>query len=249
MGFSLAQYALVVVVMTFGAVVQGAVGFASGLIGVPLLVLGGLSIQEAATINLVSTSVQNVAGSWRLRSELAWRDVAAPVLVRSCTIPLGTWALWHADGLEPRHARQLIGWALLVMVAAIAWFRVAPRERLGWGWQLAAFVSSGFLLGFAAIGGAPMVMYVNSLTWSARKSRAFLFFCSATGAPLMAAALWWQFGERVWPAALAAAAAMPAILAGLACGMTLGARLDKHLFRRLTFGLLAAIAIGAIVSG
>jgi uncharacterized membrane protein YfcA len=42
---------------------------------------------------------------------------------------------------------------------------------------------------------------------------------------------------------------MPAILAGLAYGMTLGARLDKHLFRRLTFGLLAAIAIGAIVSG
>ena len=35
---------LVGIVMTFGSIIQGAVGFASGLLGVPVLVLCGFSI-------------------------------------------------------------------------------------------------------------------------------------------------------------------------------------------------------------
>ena len=160
--------------------VQGAVGFASGLIGVPLLVLAGFSLAEAATINLVATSVQNVTGAWKLWPHLDTRELAFPVLVRWLAIPCGTYVAYLADQrLDPTQAKQLIGLFLLAVVSLLWGCKISPRDRLNLGWQTLAFSTSGFLMGFAAIGGAPMVVYVNSLTWTASKSRAFLFFCSA----------------------------------------------------------------------
>ncbi|MDC0936094.1 TSUP family transporter [Pirellulales bacterium] len=237
------QILLVAVVLTLGAVVQGAVGFASGLLGVPLLVLGGLSLPEAATANLVATSIQNVIGAWKLRWELTPRELVCPVVVRWAALPLGTIALAHADQLNSASVRQLVGAVLLVIVIVLWGLRPWPRDQLSTGWGLLAFATSGFLLGFSAIGGAPLVIYVNSLNWSAAKSRGFLFFCSASGAPLMAAMLWHQFGGKVAAAALTSLAALPLIFAALWCGLHLGGKLNKPLFQKITYVLLTLISV------
>lgn len=242
-----AELALLAVIMTVGSVVQGAVGFASGLLGVPLLVLSGFSLLEAATVNLVSAGVQNILGASTLSAHLEARELALPVAVRSVSIPLGALALMYVQELDPARAKQLIGVLLLMIVLLLGALRVRPRDHIPLGWQLAAFSSSGFMLGLASIGGAPMVLYVNSLTWSANKSRAFLFFCSATGAPLMALILVWRFGAEIVPPVASTVAILPAILAGLWVGLQLGNRLNKHVFRRLTFILLTCIAITAIL--
>ncbi len=89
--YSPAEIVLIGLIMTFGSVVQGAVGFASGLLGVPLLVLSGWSLPEAATINLVSTSVQNATGAVKLWSHLEPRELVFPVVVRCLAIPLGVY--------------------------------------------------------------------------------------------------------------------------------------------------------------
>ncbi|MEM9658797.1 MAG: TSUP family transporter, partial [Planctomycetota bacterium] len=183
---------LVAVVLSAGSVVQGAVGFASGMICLPLLVLNGLTLPEAVTINVVSTSVQNVIGAWRLRRSLVPRELVVPVTLRWLGVPIGAFVLSHVDNLDPGRAKQLVGMLLLAVVVLLGSFRVKPRDDLKLGWQTLAFLSSGVMLGFAAIGGAPMVLYVNALTWSANKSRAFLFFCSATGIPVVAGLLWWN---------------------------------------------------------
>jgi len=105
--YTLTEIALIASVMTLGSVVQGAVGFASGLIGVPLLVLSGFSLPEAATINLVSTSVQNVTGAWKLRPHLELRELVFPVVVRWLAIPCGTYVAYIADQrLAPDQAKQ-----------------------------------------------------------------------------------------------------------------------------------------------
>ncbi|MCA9260144.1 MAG: sulfite exporter TauE/SafE family protein [Planctomycetales bacterium] len=236
------------VVLTIGAVVQGAVGFAAGLISVPLLVLANFSLPEAATINLVSTSVQNGAGAWKLWSELEPRELVYPVSARLAGVPVGVWCLSLVDQLGVEWAKQMIGILLLAIVVTLNVFRPQPRDRLGPFWSTAAFVSSGFLLGFAAIGGAPLVLYVNSLTWSAAKSRAFLFFCSIAAFPLMAVLVAWRFGSQVAPAAGAALAAMPLVFVGLWAGLKLGDRLDKQLFRRLTYALLTVIALASVAA-
>ncbi|HEX6961841.1 MAG TPA: sulfite exporter TauE/SafE family protein [Lacipirellula sp.] len=243
-----AELATIALVMTFGSVVQGAVGFASGLLGVPLLVLYGFSLLEATVINFISSSVQNLTGAVQLGSHLKPSDVVAPTLLRCLGLPLGTLALYGTRSLEPGVVQQIIGVILLGSIALLAGLRIRPRDELPLAWTGVAFLVSGFLTGFASIGGAPMVMYVNSLTWSAAKSRAFLFLCSALLIPLMGIMLIAKFGEQASTPAMAALMTLPPVAIGLWFGLKLGHRLDKRRFRRLTYALLAMIALVAILS-
>ena len=191
--------------MTIGSVLQGAIGFASGLMGVPMLVLCGFSLIEATVINFISTTVQNFTGAIQLREHIEAQDVTWPAILRCVGLPLGTLALAATPDLDQNLVKQIIGVVLLVSVLALVSLRVTPRERLGFGWVGLTFISSGFLMGFASIGGAPRVVYVNSLTWSAARSRAFVFFGAAASMPRIAAAWVWPFG---------AAVLRPAFLAG-----------------------------------
>ncbi|MEM8947396.1 MAG: sulfite exporter TauE/SafE family protein [Planctomycetota bacterium] len=249
MTYGLEECVIVALIMTFGSIVQGAVGFASGLIGVPLLVLCNFSLSEAATINLVSTSVQNITGAWKLWPHLDPSELVLPVAVRWLAIPVGAYMALVADErLNPAQSKQLIGVFLIVVVCLLLGFKIRPRDYLHVGWKLLAFSTSGFLMGFAAIGGAPMVLYVNSLTWTAQKSRAFLFFCSAAALPVALAAFWFEHGSKVLPAVGVTMTVMPLILMGLWVGLHAGGSMSKPLFRRLTFGLLFTIACFSIAS-
>jgi uncharacterized membrane protein YfcA len=248
MDYSPHDITLIALIMTLGSVLQGALGFASGLLGVPLLVLSGFSLLEATVINFVSTAVQNATGAVQLWEHLEWRDVAWPMGLRAVGLPLGLAALGYTQQLDPGLVKQIIGTVLLVSVLLLVGLRVRPRDEAPFAWTAAAFLSSGFLMGFAAIGGAPMVMYVNSLTWSAAKSRGFLFFCSAALVPFMAVLLILKFGATAAQPAWAAMIIMPPVLVALWFGLKLGGRLDKHRFRRVTYGLLVAVALCAIVS-
>jgi uncharacterized protein len=248
MPYSLAELAVIALVTTAGSVVQGAVGFASGLMGVPLLVLYGFPLLDATVINFVSTAVQNVAGAVRLKSHLETRDVLWPAVLRCVGLPLGIAALQATGAMDPHVVQQIIGGVLLGSIALLRGFRIHPRDHLPAAWTIVTFLASGFLMGFASIGGAPMVFYVNSLTWSAAKSRGFLFLCSSLLMPLMAVMLMARFGAEVAPPALAALIVMPPCIIGLVIGLKLGHRMDKERFRRLTYGLLTVIAIVAILS-
>lgn len=247
--YSIEEIAIVGLIMCFGSVVQGTVGFGSGLLCVPLLVIRGFSIPEAATINLVSTAIQNAVGAWKLWPHLDSKELVLPVSVRLLTIPCGSYAAFLADAhFDPAQAKQLIGIVLLITISLLWGLRITPRDYLNVGWQLLAFSTSGFLMGFAAIGGAPMVIYLNGLTWSAHKSRAFLFFCSATGLPIAATAYWFEHGEKIIPAATTALLVLPLVLVGLRVGLKLGHRLSKPLFRRITYVLLLLVALAAILA-
>lgn len=242
------QWTLIVGVMTLGSVVQGTVGFASGLIGVPLLVLLGVPLPHAAATNFLLTAMQNMVGAWRLRDQLTLRETVLPVVARWVGIPAGAMMLSVAAGVDQAVVKQLIGGMLLAMVVVLWTWRPRHRDSIPTPVTLVAFLLSGFLLGFAAIGGAPMVLYVNSLNWSAAKSRAFLFFASATGVPLMAMMLAWNFGRELAPACVAALIAMPFCWLGVQLGIRLGMRLDKQRFRQLTYTLLTVIAVSSLLA-
>lgn len=241
---------LIGIVMAFGSIIQGAVGFASGLLGVPLLVLCGFSIPEAATINLVSTSVQNFTGAWRLREYLDYDELIYPTVVRLCfAIPLGTYTAGLVDQyVSPDHTKQILGVLLLTVLFLLWFFKIKPRDELNVFWKTLAFASSGFLLGFASMGAAPLVIYANSLTWEVHKSRAFLFFCSAVGQPFAAWFFWMKFGDKVITPAVSTLLFMPLIFAGLWLGLHLGAFLSVTNFRKLTFALIALTAIAGILA-
>jgi len=78
MSYSTHDLVVIALIMTLGSFLQGALGFASGLVGVPLLVLSGFSLLEATVINFISTIVQNTAGAVQLRAHIDWSEVALP---------------------------------------------------------------------------------------------------------------------------------------------------------------------------
>lgn len=248
MNYSATQLLTIAVIMGLGSVIQSAVGFASGLLGIPLMVLSGFSLPEATTINIVATSVQNTAGAFHLREELVWREMLMPTIVRWAGIPIGVLALGYVDGHDQSLVKQLIGGLLLAVVLVLWISRAEPRERLALPWQLLAFSTSGFLMGFAAMGGGPIVLYVNSVHWSAAKSRAFLFFMSASGVPIAIAMLAARFGTTLKSPTIAAIIILPLIMLGMNLGFRLGKRIDKPLFRKVTFALLVLIGVSALLS-
>ncbi len=243
------QFALVGLIMFLGSVVQGSVGFGAGLLGVPVLILCGFSLPEAATINVVSTSVQNLTGTWKLRSYLEPSDLTLPVVTRFLAIPCGTYVAYLVDqNIEAAQAKQIIGVILLLTLGFLWVVRVPPREHVHLGWKLLAFSSSGLLMGFATMGGVPMILYVNSLTWSTNKTRAFLFFCSASALPVIALAFWMEHGRKILSAATTASLLLPLVFVGLWLGLSMGDRISKPLFRRITYLLILVVALIAIAS-
>jgi uncharacterized membrane protein YfcA len=239
---------VIAAIMTLGSLMQGALGFASGLVGVPLLILSGFSLLDATVINFISTAPQNIFGAVQLSEHLDWRDIVWPTGFRALAMPVGFMALEYTRHLDQSMVKQIIGAFLLASVLLLVCFRVKPRDQPPMSWTASAFLASGFLMGFGAIGGAPMVVYVNNLTWSAARSRGFLFFCSAALVPFMAAYLMWKYHADAARPATAALLIMPPVLVALWTGLKIGHSFDKTLFRRLTYGLLLIVSMFAILS-
>jgi uncharacterized protein len=115
-------------------------------------------------------------------------------------------------------------------------------------WELAAFSLSGFLLGFSGMGGPPMVLWVLAHDWPMNRARGFLFFLAATSVVPQGVFLWLRFGSTALDAMLLGAAATPAVLVGLWCGLFLGRLVPDRALRRISVALLVLIALSAILN-
>jgi uncharacterized membrane protein YfcA len=242
------QYVAAAAIMFASSVLQGMVGFASGLFGIPLLLMTGFSLPQSVTIILLAAVVQTVAGSYQLRREIDFRRVLRPALIRLAALPLGVSALWVFSSLDRQSIKPVIG-VLLLVILIVQWIwpmRPAAEPKPAWEWI--AFSLSGFLLGFCGMGGPPMALWVMAHDWSAARSRAFLFFVLMTGMIPQSLLLLYLFGDEVVQAAFLGLLGIPLVMAGTTLGLVLGARLPKARWRRVTYVVLTVIALSAIVS-
>ncbi len=233
-------------ILLLGSFVQGAIGFAAGLLMIPMLVMIGLSLPVAVTVNLVVGTVQNVAGSYQLRGELDVRRTIRPILIRLVFLPIGVYFLWLAGALSRQHVKQIVG-AIVLAIVVLQWrWRVEPREQLHAAWEWLAFSTSGFLLGFCGMGAPPAVLWVAAHRWSSAQSRAFIFFTHLTGAVPQTLLLCLFFGRQIVPGFMLGLLGMPVVLLGTFFGLRCGARLGSRRLRAVSYGVLAIIAIIAI---
>ncbi|MCI0362017.1 MAG: sulfite exporter TauE/SafE family protein [Planctomycetaceae bacterium] len=246
MVYSLTSLLLVAAILLASSVLQGAVGFASGLFGIPLLMLTGVSLPEAVAISLVAAAVQNCTAAWQLRHEIDYRGALRPMLIRFATMPLGVWALVWIGEERKDEASQLVG-LIVLSILVIQWsLRVPPQPKLHAAWEWLAFGLGGFLLGLCGMGGPPMVLWTMAHDWPMVRARAFLYYIFATGLPLQALLLWAAFGGSVlWAMGLGLALA-PVLLLGTHWGLALGRRMPERLSRVIATVVLLAIAASAI---
>jgi len=248
MEFTLAHYAVVSLILLASSVVQGAVGFAAGLFGIPLLVLCGVAFPDAVAISLVAAAPQNIIPTWQLRRDIDFRRALKPILIRFATLPVGVAVLWLVGRGSNDTAGQIVGVIVLTIVAVQRLWRVEPQPRLHPAWEWLAFGLAGFLLGLSGMGGPPMVLWVLAHDWPMNQARGFLYFIFSVGLIPQGFLMWLFFGNEVTGAMLLSAAALPAVLVGLWLGLAIGRAAPDRALRNVSLSVLILIAASAIIA-
>ena len=246
MSFTFTWLLLVGGILFASSVLQGAVGFASGLFGIPLLMLTGASLPEALAISLVAAAVQNCTAVWQLRHDIDYRGTLRPMLIRFAAMPLGVYALCWLGENNKDAASQLVGVIVLAIVVLQWSLSVQPQKSLHVAWEWLAFGTGGFLLGLCGMGGPPMVIWAMAHDWPMVRARAFLYYLSAVGLPVQALLLWWAFGSDVLWAMLGGLATTPFVLAGIYAGLALATWIPDRVLRSLATAVLVLIAVSSI---
>ena len=240
------QIVAAVLIVLGGGLLQGTVAFGFGLLSVPLFLMIGLPMPEAMTISAVCTAVQSGNGVHHLRESVPWKVVVESVAVRAAAMFLGIWVL----SLLVRHpAAQIKFWVGLIMLALVllqSLWQPHPRPRLHGGWNLAAFLTSGFTGGLCSMGGPPLVLWVMAHDWTVERTRGFLFASFMSLVPIQLALLYWTFGAVIVHGMVMGLALSPFVLLGSFLGLRIGSRFSKPLLRRVAFLVLAAISINSM---
>jgi uncharacterized membrane protein YfcA len=182
----------------------------------------------------------------RLRHAVPWKDVVVSVSVRAAAMLLGIGTLSRLVACPVARIKFWVGFVILLLVLLQAAWRPAPRPRLHGGWNLAAFLASGFIGGLCSMGGPPLVLWVMAHDWPAERTRAFLFASFMGIVPVQLIALYLTFGADAARGAAWGAAFSPVALLGSLLGLRVGARFSKPALIRLAFVLLVAIAMHAM---
>ncbi len=229
----------VIMIFLLAGLVQGAVGFGSALVAMPLLVLV-MDIQTATPlVGLVVLAISALILIWNWRSVVvgeAWRLVLASVL----GIPFGLLLLkWAPEAIvKGILGAVLIGFGLYRLITP----RLPVLKGAGWVWP------SGFMAGI--LGGAyntngpPIVIYATLQRWSPERFRATLqMVWLATGVFIVAGqglvGLWNPTVFRL------VAYALPAVAGGTFLGSWVGRHIPRDVFDRIVSGLL--VVMGAFM--
>lgn len=241
------QILISLAVVFCGAFVQGTAAFGFGLFVIPLLLMAGLTMPVVLAIAAVCTAVQSLTGVHHLRSEVPWKKVAFAASVRAVSLLLGIWVLRSMVALPVREIRFWLGAIILFFVLLQGMWQPVPRKRLHQGWDVAAFLVSGFVGGLCGMGGPPLVLWVMAHDWSSGRTRAFLFASFVLLVPVQLAVMTFTFGREVLHGALLGAALSPAVFFGALLGLRVGSRFSKRVLKRVAFLLLLAIAVNAML--
>lgn len=233
-------------ILLFGSFVQGAIGFALGMIAVPLLVDAGFSLSQAVALTTLSIGIQVMAGAWQLRDHIPWSDVKLAALTRYATVPIGIMLLLLVEDINGSDVKPLVGIGVLIGVA----IRLAAPQQLKRDLPLpvsvAAFALSGVLQGLVAMGGPPLVLWMTTRDFGARQARAFTMTLFLLNAPIQVLLLLLLSRSMSVDVILIALLLSPLIYLGTTIGVRLGNRFDKQLLNRLALAVLVAIAFNAI---
>lgn len=248
LGVNLEQLPWVVLILTLGATVQGAIGFGMGLFSIPLLVWIGLALPQAIGTTLPIVFLQTCFNCWQHRSDLPWREIWPMFLLRIVGLPAGVFLLYRIAEFDVTTAKQIIGGFLLVALA-VQW-RVHPRPRshVHCAWTAIAGFLSGLCAGMVGMGGPAITLWVLAHDWPPIRQRTFLWLSFLLIMPLHVTLLISRFGSPLATAMATACALAPLTLIGAWFGANLGGRLDRKKLRLAMLGLLIVIAISSIAS-
>ncbi|MGE0496082.1 MAG: sulfite exporter TauE/SafE family protein [Vulcanimicrobiota bacterium] len=233
-------------ILGVASAVQSAVGFAMAMLSVPLLVAIGRPLPVAVAIVMATSIISSLVGVFQLRRLVDWKWVGHASALRLATIPLGIFSLGLLSSRNQGEIKLFLGLMVLASVAFVGLTR--PKPEKAERWTVPACLSSGYLQGLVGMGGPPLVLWVMSMKWSARRTRAFLFGLYVVCVPLNLVGLYLVFGGPIGLAVVSGLLASPATILGSLAGLKIGQSLPKPRLRVVAFVLLVMIGLKSTLS-
>ena len=245
---SISLLVVIGVILFLCSIVQGIVGFAFNIFAIPLLIWSGLGLSESIAITAIPIFFQSATSTYKLRSHVLWKEVGIASILRYVSIPIGIYLLTFIESFDKSSVKQIVGIAILLIVATQIFFKIKPREYISFFWTFIAFFASGLTLGMVSMGGPPAVLWVMANKWNAITSRAFLSALFFLASPLQIALLYYSFGEGLLRFFMTGFAFAPIVVLGTLLGVKLGVLLDIERLRKIVLSLLVITSLVSIFS-
>ena len=235
------------VILCVGSIVQGAIGFALGMIAMPLLIEAGFSLSQSIALTTVSIGIQALVGDWQLREHIPWAEVKLAAAVRFLAVPFGVIAMLSIENLDVEMIKRLVGTVILIGVVVRKFGGEKAERDLPLAVSVATFSLSGFLAGLIGTGGSPLVLWMTTQQFSAHQARAFLLTLFLINAPVQVFLLVVLSNKMSLDVLLIALIMVPLIFVGTSIGIVIGDHFSESLLNRIALGVLSVIALYAII--
>jgi uncharacterized protein len=218
----------------FTALVAGLGGFAFGVVAAAVWIYILTPLQTATLIMGLGLVVQGYS-VWTLRHALNWPRLTPLLIGTAFGVPLGVFALAHAD---PHYLRLGIG-VVLVLFSLYGLLRPAikPLKAAGFAADLAIGFCNGVLGGATGLAGIIVVIWSQLRGWAKDAQRAVF---QPVGVATFAMSAVWLGGQGSISADVLRlfVIALPVLLAGTWLGLKFYGKLNEAQFRRLVLILL-----------
>ena len=225
-----------------GGLVSGVSGFAMGLVvsGVWLHIIA--PDQNALLIVLCGLVTQGT-GIWRIRHAISWRRLLPFIIGGAVGVPIGTVLLTTIDQGTFRISMGI----LLVLFSLYGLLRPAFRPaQSGVPAELGVGVVNGLIGGLTGLGGIAVTIWTQLCGGPKDEQRAI--FQPVLFATFAMTAMSLAFAHTYTPEAMKLyVLALPALVAGLWCGLKLYGKLDDAGFRKIVLTLLLASGLSLVV--
>ena len=234
--------ALFLIAAFIGGLTSGLSGFAMGLVvsGVWLHLI--TPSQNALLIALCGLVTQG-SGIWRVRHAIKWQAVLPFIVGSGVGVAIGTLLLTTID---QNSVRLTIG-VLLIVFSLYNLLRpkIAVPEA-GTPVAVGVGVANGVIGGLTGLGGIAMAVW-SQLRGGNKDAQRAIFQPVMFATFLMSAIAFGFVGSYTRETMTLYALALPALIAGIGCGIWLYGKLDDAAFRRVVLVLLFASGLSLVV--
>jgi hypothetical protein len=246
MHYEITQILLMMVILFLAGLGQSICGFGYALFAITPLIWTGMSLPSAIAIVTACVCIQTILASYKLRTEVPWPLVYKAAVVRFVFVIVGIFFLGMLIGQGRTNVKAVVGGILCLLVLVQMFWRPRPVEAMHMGWGVFSWMVSGLLLGFCGMGGPPLVLWSMAHTWSAKKTRGFLFAAAAMLAPVQLILFSMTFGVEIFWSIGLGVAFFPLVYLGNRIGLPIGNRMNKEKLRRVALTILFFIGISAV---
>lgn len=237
------QLFLTFLIILLSSVIQGITSFGFSLVALPLLGMF-LPLKIVVPMLVLYSLVLNIIILYHIRHHINIKQIAILVIFGIIGTPVGA----HLLQIMDENTLKVIIGVLVTITAMINLygFKIKVKnQRLSY---IPVGFMSGILNGSVSLGGPPLVLFLTNQGVEKQRFRANLtsYFLILN---IFTIPTYFLGGLITGEVVNYTLYVLPALIIGAFLGVKLGNKVDEHIFRRFTLGLIIATGLLSIITG